>query len=190
MTNPFRRPAPLPAVALALVLGTAGLAGCGEAESPGAPTVMPPSSSDASTASGSTESTEPTTPTSEDTVKPSDGQISPQPTGAEGLPTGPVPDDVLERPEVKEAIAAEAERLGVDASEVSVAGYAEVTWRDGSIGCPQPGMMYTQALVPGQQLVLQVDGSLASYHSGKAGSFSYCANPQAPLPGGSGSDTR
>ena len=188
MTNPFLRPARRPAVALALLLGTAGLTGCGETDAPGAPTVPPPSSStDTGTATGSTS---PTAPTSEDTVKPSDGQISPQPTGADGLPTGPVPDDVVERPEVQEAIEAEAERRGVEASEVSVAGYAEVTWRDGSLGCPQPGMMYTQALVPGQQLVLEVDGSLASYHSATSGSFTYCANPQAPLPGGSGSDTR
>ena len=32
---------------------------------------------------------------------------------------------------------------------------AAVTWSDGSAGCPEPGMMYTQALVPGYRIVLQ-----------------------------------
>lgn len=99
------------------------------------------------------------------------------------LPTGPVPQGITERPEVQDALAAEAERLGVDADQVGVAGFAEVTWSDGSLGCPQEGMMYTQALVPGYQLVLEVDGALASYHASKDGPFSYCASPVPPVPG-------
>lgn len=77
-----------------------------------------------------------------------------------------------------------AERAGVDLSAVTVAGYREVTWRDGSLGCPEPGMMYTQALVPGEQLVLEVDGELYAYHAATGREFSYCANPQEPAPGG------
>ena len=106
----------------------------------------------------------------------------PVPTG--DLPLGDVPSQVLERPEVQAAIEAEAERTGVEPDAVTVAGFAEVTWRDGSLGCPVPGMMYTQALVPGQQLVLEVDGQYASYHAGRAKTFNYCANPQPPTPGG------
>ena len=110
-------------------------------------------------------------------------ELSIRPTQPSGdLPTGPVPDAVQQRDDVQEAIAAEAQRRGVDASEVTVAGYADVTWRDGSLGCPQPGKMYTMALVPGHQLVLEVGGDLASYHAAQDKPFSYCANPQSPLP--------
>lgn len=104
------------------------------------------------------------------------------PTGTTVPPTVPVPDDVLELPGVREAIEAEAQRTGVAPEAVEVAGHASVTWSDGSIGCPQPGMMYTQALVPGRHLVLRVGDELASYHAGGDAAFGYCANPIPPLP--------
>ena len=37
-----------------------------------------------------------------------------------------------------------------------------VEWSDGALGCPQPGMMYTQALVPGYRLTFS-DGA-RTYH--------------------------
>lgn len=165
--------------ALLLVL-TASLAACGDASSPGvSPTPSAP------TSSGSTTDA-PTS--SEDTVKPSDlTPITPEPTPLDSgaLPTGPVPDSIADRADVQAAIAAEAERRGVEVSEVRIAGYADVTWSDGSIGCPEPGMMYTQALVPGHQLVLEVDGELASYHAAQGRDFTYCAGPTPPSPSGS-----
>jgi len=123
------------------------------------------------TVPGKTPSPQPTT-----LPLPSDGPTPP------AAPATPVPDDVLELPGVREAIAAEAERRGVAPDEVSVVEYADVTWPDGSIGCPQPGMMYTQALVPGRRLLLEVQGEVASYHSGGGPAFGYCANPRPALP--------
>ena len=102
------------------------------------------------------------------------------------LPLGPVPDAIVSRPQVQAAIADFAERQGVPVDEVTAAGYADVTWPDGSLGCPQPGVMYTQALVPGHQLILQVDDTTASYHAAEGKPFAYCATPGMPLPGGSG----
>jgi hypothetical protein len=118
------------------------------------------------------------TPTEEDSVKPNP---IPAPTpGPGGLPTGPVPDSVRERDDVVAAVQDYAKRMNVGVEDVTVEGFAAVTWSDGSLGCPQPGMMYTQALVPGYQLVLSVDGTLASYHSAQGKPFSYCASPTAP----------
>ncbi|MFX0538657.1 hypothetical protein ACQBAT_13870 [Ornithinimicrobium sp. Y1847] len=140
----------------------------------------------------------PAEPTTEDPVditeRPSPTSITPpgdddaSPTGE---PSGEVPSDVAEKPEVQEAVAAEAQRRSVEESEVEIVDYREVTWRDGSLGCPEAGMMYTQALVPGALLVLEVDGEKASYHAGRQGGFSYCADPQEPLPAeeGGGGDT-
>lgn len=113
-------------------------------------------------------------------------QPLPAPTGPVGtaaLPLGDVPDSVVQRDDVQEAIAAEAERSGVARAAVRVAGWAEVTWSDGSIGCPEPGQVYTQALVPGYQLVLEVDGDYRSYHAGDRGGFRYCAQPMVPSEG-------
>src|SRR6267142_112629 len=42
-----------------------------------------------------------------------------------------------------------ARRSQRDASTLEVVSAEPVTWTDGSIGCPQPGRQYTQALVPG-----------------------------------------
>jgi hypothetical protein len=65
---------------------------------------------------------------------------------------------------VEAAIADASGRLGVPESEVAVAGALRVVWSDGSLGCPEPGTMYTQALVPGYLLTLEVDGRRVDYH--------------------------
>ena len=58
-----------------------------------------------------------------------------------------------------------------------------VTWRDGSLGCPKPGMMYTQALVEGALIVLRLEGREYSYHSGAGKPPFYCENPVSPASG-------
>jgi len=63
-----------------------------------------------------------------------------------------------------------------------------VTWRDGAIGCPQPGMNYIQVLTPGRRLVLEVDGVRYYYHARATGPYQFCANPQSPAPGGGSQD--
>ncbi len=78
-----------------------------------------------------------------------------------------------------------ANRLGVALAEIGVVSVKEVTWRDGSLGCPKPGFSYTQALVNGTRIVLTANGISFHYHSGGGDPF-YCANPQEPLPPGSG----
>jgi hypothetical protein len=74
-----------------------------------------------------------------------------------------------------------AKRLGIPVDEISVLRAESVTWRDGSLGCPQKGMMYTQALVPGSLIVLSASGASHAYHSGRKGPPFYCATPRAPL---------
>lgn len=163
------------AVALAAALALA-LTACGEAgDVDGA---APPATSQSTSAPTEDDGSRSTAPTQEDSVKPSPIPI-PEPSST-ALPTGPVPEAVAQRPDVRAAIEDHAKRVGVEPSEVTVEGFAEVTWSDGSIGCPQPGMMYTQALVPGLQLVLGVDGKLASYHAANGKPFSYCASPVPP----------
>lgn len=62
----------------------------------------------------------------------------------------------------------------------------EVVWSDGALGCPQPGLAYTQALVPGWRVRFEVAGaSPLSYHASRRGQWVLCpAGPAAaPLPG-------
>lgn len=82
----------------------------------------------------------------------------------------------------EQAVAMLAEQLGVDAAAINVVRAAEVTWRDGSLGCPKPGHMYTQALVPGQLVVLEVGGKTYEFHQGGTQPPFYCPEPTEPLP--------
>ena len=72
-----------------------------------------------------------------------------------------------------------AQRAQVDPEQVLVAAWSPVTWNDGSLGCPQKDMLYTQALVDGELLMLRVEQALFQYHSARGGPFTYCAAPDA-----------
>jgi len=77
-------------------------------------------------------------------------------------------------------------RSGKARSEITVLSAESVTWSDGSLGCPEPGMLYTQALVPGYRIVVQAGEEQFAYHAGKRGLPKFCpaANAIPPLPGG------
>ncbi len=75
--------------------------------------------------------------------------------------------------------------LGVPAKDVKLVREDDVTWRDGSLGCPKKDMMYTQALVEGKRIVLQADGTQYHYHAGSGRRPFYCKNPVSPAPGSS-----
>jgi hypothetical protein len=56
------------------------------------------------------------------------------------------------------AIAALASQVNLPADTLKLVNTEQTEWSDGSLGCPQEGMMYTQALVPGFKLTYN-DGS-------------------------------
>ena len=59
-----------------------------------------------------------------------------------------------------------SEKQGVDISQIEVASVEAMTWPDGGLGCPQPGMMYVQVLIDGYKVVLKAKGQEFDYHSG------------------------
>jgi hypothetical protein len=67
-----------------------------------------------------------------------------------------------------------AQKAGVEAAQVEIVSVEDVTWNDGSLGCPKPGMMYTQALVPGYKVILKVGDQVFTYHAAQRGSFVEC----------------
>ena len=88
--------------------------------------------------------------------------------------------------EVPEAILADlvadaAERAGVDPAAVEVVQAEFVTWSDGSLGCPEPGMFYTQALVDGYHVILRAGDDELDYRLSTAGEVRLCEGGQ---PGG------
>jgi hypothetical protein len=83
-----------------------------------------------------------------------------------------------------------AQRLGVEPASIELVSAREVTWPDGSLGCPQPGMSYTQALVDGSQIILRHGGIDYHYHAGGARDPFYCPDPRPPVPEGAGGSDR
>lgn len=67
-----------------------------------------------------------------------------------------------------------SEETGAAADDIRLVSMELTTWSDGGLGCPEPGMMYTQALVDGYILLLQVDDTVYSYHTAGTTSFVRC----------------
>ena len=98
--------------------------------------------------------------------------------GASSAPSGPaasanptVPADVLD-PIVNDA----ATRAGVDQTTVTVTAATARTWPNGALGCPEPGVMYTQAVVTGWQVVVEAGGTPYDYRSSGAGRSRLCSS--------------
>jgi hypothetical protein len=61
----------------------------------------------------------------------------------------------------------------------------EGQWSDGSMGCAEPGRIYTQALVPGWRIVLAVpDRAAQHYHGSRHGAWVWCAAGRSRPPAG------
>ena len=80
-------------------------------------------------------------------------------------------------PDVVRAVDDLAASLGVDADEVEVVAVEEVSWNNGSRGCAEPGMMYTQAIVEGARITLRVGATDYEYHSGGSRPPARCDRP-------------
>ena len=78
--------------------------------------------------------------------------------------------------ELRRAVVADAaKRFQVAESAVVLTRAEQVTWPDGSLGCPHAGRMYTQALVPGYRLVARTTGGELQYHTDSRGNLAHCA---------------
>jgi hypothetical protein len=93
-----------------------------------------------------------------------------------GAPTtGDVPAEIL-----ADLVADAAERTATGPDVVEVIQAEAVTWNDGSLGCPEPGMFYTQALVDGYHVILQAGDEELDYRVGAQGIFRLCEGPGRP----------
>jgi hypothetical protein len=81
-----------------------------------------------------------------------------------------------------------ARRIGAGQADLSVESAVAVTWADGSLGCPQPGMNYTMALVPGYRIRVRAGVQLLDYHASRRGYFVLCPPGMAEEP--TGNDVR
>jgi hypothetical protein len=77
------------------------------------------------------------------------------------------------------AVVDAARRTGLNASTLQVIGSEAVTWPDGSLGCPEPGVMYTKAPVPGFRVRIQAGDTVLDYHASQRGYLVHCPSERA-----------
>ena len=111
------------------------------------------------------------------TDKPMPDRIDDSDRAAPAAVTGEVPTELLGA--IKADLAA---RQAASVDDIEVLRAQAVVWRDGSLGCPEPGLMYTQALVNGYWVVLSLNGKEWDYRAGTRDHFSLCErNGKPPL---------
>ena len=115
-------------------------------------------------------------------VSTSTGRISPPkrlpaPVEEAVQPAGEILNTASMPREVRRAVVADAaKRFRVAESAVVLTGAEQVTWGDGSLGCPQPGMAYTQALVPGYRVTAKTAAGQFVYHTDERGNVVTCGS--------------
>jgi len=80
-------------------------------------------------------------------------------------PQPPLDSQTDEQQVVEVARADLAQRLNISPGEIQVVKVEAVQWRDSSLGCPRPGMMYLQVITPGYQIILSAQGREYDYRA-------------------------
>jgi hypothetical protein len=159
---------------------------------------MPPGLSEPADLSGGQDSQQ---PEPLETQLPDTPQISRETRPAPRLPERvPADPDALASPvmgetpgELLEVIKSDlASRTGASSGEIIVLRDQAMVFNDGSLGCPQPGMFYTQATVAGYWVVLELGQVEYDYRATKNGFFILCEGGSLPSiqPPGSEPSTR
>lgn len=79
----------------------------------------------------------------------------------------------------RQASAFLAQQLNVPADTLTLQSSEEMQWSDGSLGCPRPDTMYTQAIVPGYKLTFSDGSATYALHTNADGSnVVWCDNGQ------------
>ena len=85
----------------------------------------------------------------------------------------PIQDELPQRildPIIKEA----ASLANVTREQLVIVRAQSVVWNDGSLGCPEPGQMYTEALVNGYWVVIEAAGQTYDFRVDHKGNFRLC----------------
>lgn len=91
-------------------------------------------------------------------------------------------------PAASAAVSDLARRLEIDEAEIALAEAEFVTWPNSALGCPEPDMMYSQALVPGYRIRLIVDGTSYHYHGANDKPPLHCPADRVGDPAATGSE--
>ena len=114
-------------------------------------------------------------------VQPVEPVVTDTPTEPAGTAEAPITAAGLQAA-IEAAFADAATRTGLARTSLRLASAEVVTWKDGSLGCPSPGGMYTQALVPGYRIVVDTGTTTLDYHVNARGRLLLCPEGRAVEP--------
>jgi hypothetical protein len=89
----------------------------------------------------------------------------------------PEPADPASQALVAKARADLQRRLSVPPAEIVLIEFKAVVWPDSGLGCPRPGMVYTQVQRDGVLIRFIVQGRAYEYHGGAGRDPFLCENP-------------
>ena len=152
MTRSIRSSRTTVVPSIALVAVVCLLAGCSAASS-GSPGTSPQGAPSSAGAAGS--------------LQPASGRPSLEPAGSPGMTS--LPASIVDP-----VVADIARRAGVPVDQVAVQSAEAVTFPDGGLGCPVPGMAYPQVQVDGYRSVAGAAGTAYDYRGSAPGRFRLC----------------
>jgi hypothetical protein len=167
------------------LIGIAILTGCNLVESP-SPTELPTPTHQTETPVAPSPTS--ITPTRQWTAVPISPTQVPR-TDGPATPAIPATADPVWHDQIAQAEQDLARRLSLDVDQIELVEVQAVVWPDGAMGCPQPGMVYTQLQQDGLLIRLRVGKVTYNYHSGGSRGPFLCEKPAAgdnplPPPGG------
>lgn len=90
----------------------------------------------------------------------------------------PTPAPVPVPPEASQAVDAAlqdaAGHLSVSRDQLQVSQVASQQWNDASLGCPQPGQLYSQIVTPGFLVMITSGSHQLEYHTDTRGRVTLC----------------
>lgn len=103
----------------------------------------------------------------------------------EGARASDPPADESLRQIIDAALSDAARRTASDAGSLMVESAETVMWPDGSLGCPEPGVTYTMAPLPGYRIRIRSAERVLDYHASRRGSLVLCppARSTGAVPG-------
>ncbi|MCC6300422.1 MAG: hypothetical protein IT314_14100 [Anaerolineales bacterium] len=108
-----------------------------------------------------------------------------QPTEQSFIPIDDVRSSPTPEPELTPAEQAAVERLAsilnLPPEKIGVVSTEAVEWPDGCLGIERPGMMCTQAIVPGYRILLEAEGEQFEFRTNESGSQVAQAGSAAPI---------
>ena len=171
---------------IGISIGVAILTGCVRVESTSPTEPSLPTSTSTPTAQTSPS---PTAPRPQWTVVPISATHL-APTDAPAAPAASATPDPAWSDQITLAKQDLAQRLSTSSDQIELVDVQPMVWPDGALGCPQPGMEYTQVQQDGLLIRLRAGKMLYNYHSGHSRGPFLCEKPAPgvvplPPPGGS-----